>query len=125
MGERKETTTFQKIGLRRFERAGNPASAWVNLNASEDELRKGLKGKWRNQLKKSEGHGLSLKATTSQDDFLWLAKQHETNMKEVGFSGPSFEFLKAIQENSVEGNQFITLIPRNSINIELLIFFYF
>jgi hypothetical protein len=68
-------------------------SAIIDLSISEDELRKNLNGKWRNQLKKSEQAGLELNIDKSDNSFFWLLDRYVQMMKDNSFKGPSFELL--------------------------------
>ncbi|MFQ5842448.1 MAG: GNAT family N-acetyltransferase, partial [Thermodesulfobacteriota bacterium] len=85
------------LGYRSRQRSGW-RSAWVDLNKTEEELRKGLNGKWRNQLKYGEKSGLELNVSFSDKDFQWLMEQYRETQKTKGFRGPSIELLNCLYE---------------------------
>jgi hypothetical protein len=66
-------------------------SILINLNQSEDQLRKGLNGKWRNQLKKSENDGLQLEIGDSEVLHIWLMGKYKELMEKKSFVGPKIE----------------------------------
>ena len=68
-------------------------SAIIDLSRSEDQLRKKLNGKWRNQLKKSEQSGLKVNIEKSDESFFWLLDRYALMMKEKSFKGPSVKLL--------------------------------
>jgi lipid II:glycine glycyltransferase (peptidoglycan interpeptide bridge formation enzyme) len=67
-------------------------SAIIDLSLSEDNQRKNLNGKWRNQLKKSEQRGLELNIGRSSKTFFWLLDRYAQMMKDKSFTSTSIEF---------------------------------
>lgn len=70
-------------------------SAYIDLQASEEDLRKGLDGKWRNLLKKSEQSGLRVMETREAKDFDELLGEYIGLMQQKDFVGPSPDLLRA------------------------------
>ncbi len=68
-------------------------SAWVDLSQTEDELRKKLKGKWRNMLVVAEKSGLVLKVGATTEIFHSLMNHYKEMMSEKEFKGPSIALL--------------------------------
>ena len=66
-------------------------SVIIDLSLSEDNQRKNLNGKWRNQLKKSEQHGLELNIGRSSKTFFWLLDRYAQMMKDKSFTSTSIE----------------------------------
>lgn len=71
-------------------------STLVDLTPDEEELRKKLKSKWRNQLKSGERSGAVVTASTSREDVEWMIERHVQNMKDKGFSKPTPAFVRAL-----------------------------
>ncbi len=75
-------------------------SSRVDLMQSEEEMRKKLNSKWRNQLNKSEHQGLQFVVCDSPFYIEWILQRHIDNMKEKDFDGPSSELLLALYKES-------------------------
>ena len=73
-------------------------SSILDITQSEDHLRRGLDGKWRNQLTAAEGKGLMLEEGEGKDAFVWLLERHCQLMASRGFAGPSHHFLVRLRE---------------------------
>lgn len=68
-------------------------SSWINLSRPEDALRKGLKGKWRNQLNVAERAGLTLKTDTTSAGFAWMMERYQETMQEKQFQGTGTQLI--------------------------------
>ena len=71
-------------------------STRVDLTPDEEEMRKKLKSKWRNQLKSGERSGAVMTASTSPEDVEWMIERHVQNMKDKGFAEPTPAFVRAL-----------------------------
>jgi hypothetical protein len=79
-------------------------STWINLAKTTDELRCGLDGKWRNQLKKSESYKLELRCGSSDDMFNWVVKNHQNLQEQKNFCGISNAILGELRSNLASSN---------------------
>ena len=71
-------------------------STRVDLTPDEEEMRKKLKSKWRNQLKSGERSGAVMTASTSPEAVEWMIERHVENMKDKGFTEPTPAFVRAL-----------------------------
>jgi len=84
-----------KNGWKNWNIHGIP-SGTVNLVCTEDELRRGLNSKWRNQLKSAEKHGFEIQMGIERlDELLTL---YESDQKSKGFVGISSPLLRSLAE---------------------------
>ncbi|MCE9539274.1 MAG: hypothetical protein K8R85_08655, partial [Bacteroidetes bacterium] len=67
----------------------------INLRTSEDELRKNLVQKWRNQLNKSVREGVELEVTSKHEDIAYFISQYLESQKIKNYVGLSGLFLTA------------------------------
>jgi len=73
-------------------------SAWLDISQTEEALRKNLRGKWRNQLKKAERSEVSLKTGTTNEIFQWLMDNYAESMKKKGFKGSDIALLTKLHQ---------------------------
>ena len=52
-------------------------SIWLSLGTGEEDLRAGLHGKWRNQLRTSEASGLKVRTSHGGANLEWLLSRHD------------------------------------------------
>ncbi|MFQ5970907.1 MAG: GNAT family N-acetyltransferase [Alphaproteobacteria bacterium] len=78
---------LRQSGFRR--RQPGYSSIWIDLRPSEEELRRGLKQKWRNCLNQAERNGLAAECVYDDESFDWLVGRHETLMAARRYRGPS------------------------------------
>lgn len=71
-------------------------SLWLDLRPPEDDLRRGLSGKWRNQLVLAEKSGLVIEVSTQPEALDWMFSRHDELMVSRGFAGPSTAFLRVL-----------------------------
>lgn len=64
-------------------------STVVDLQPETDEMRRRLDPKWRNQLKRAEGSGLTFRSDNTLESVEWMLDRHAENMHSKGFSHPS------------------------------------
>lgn len=81
---------------------------WVDLRPEEDDLRMGLKGKWRNALAGAERSGLSVEEDYSGTHADWLLSRYQADKLERGYGGARPKFLnQLICDLAVDGEAMI------------------
>ncbi len=86
--------TMRRCGMRRM--VTGYSSAWVDLARSEESLRKGLHGKWRNMLRAGERAGLAIEAATASGPELdWLMQRYASFRRARRFLGPEPGLIQA------------------------------
>lgn len=73
-------------------------SAWLDLQKTEGELRRGLNGKWRNMVSFAERAGLVFKISHTDEDFFGLMDKYQQQMLERNFKGISINLLIALRK---------------------------
>ncbi len=64
------------------------STAWADLSPAPDELRKRLRGNWRNQLKKSEAAGLEVRSQSPPPDIDRFVAGYVADRRRLGYRGP-------------------------------------
>ncbi len=84
-----------------FEKSDAPAyqTIWMDLRQSEDDLRAGLKKRWRGALVKAEKAELTIEWDWSGMAFPDLLLGYVTDKAAKGYDGPSVELLMALAVN--------------------------
>ena len=72
------------------------SSILLDLSKSEDQLRKEMNLKWRNQLKKSETNSLRIQLGYGGASLEWLLTRHEGNRRRKRLRMPASPFILAI-----------------------------
>jgi hypothetical protein len=75
-------------------------SAWIDLAAEPDLLRKRLNGKWRNMLVNAEKAGLEVDIRHGAEGLGWLLPRYQTMMAEKGFGGIAPPLLEALARHA-------------------------
>lgn len=91
---------MRSAGLRRV--ATGYSSAWIDLRQSEDALRAGLHGKWRNALSAAERNGLRAEIQRDVRGLDWLLSRYRSHRRKARYAGPSAEFVRAMVEAGAE-----------------------
>ena len=73
-------------------------TVWLDLTQSEEALRGGLSGKWRNALSFAERAGLTMLSDHEGESFDWMCEKHEEAMKGKGFSATPTSMLRFLQK---------------------------
>ena len=80
-----------------FKRKGKGyQSIWVDLSQSEEELRAGLKQKWRNTLNQSFKKDMEIDIGDSAFTFNWLIRRYHEDRKKRSYQGPSVKILQSL-----------------------------
>lgn len=72
------------------------SSILVDLSKSEEQLRKNLHQKWRNQLNRAERLGLGLEIATNEAELAFFVRKYEEAQREKNYSGLSDTFISAL-----------------------------
>lgn len=88
---------------------GSWHSARLNLNKAEDELKKELDGKWRNQLKSAEKAGIQLHISCLDKEFMWLMEKYKELQVAKGFRGPSIDLYTSFRNNAFEPDHMLVM----------------
>ena len=78
------------------------SSIRIDLQQSEEQLRKKMKRQWRNALKKAENSGLKLVDSRREEDFKFFIEKYHQATIEKGFTWPSPELTAALWESASE-----------------------
>ena len=74
-------------------------SSWLDLTISKNDLLKGLKGKWRNSLKKAQKSNLKISQVNLNSENLNILLDFYTMAKEAKkFGGIDGEFIKLLSK---------------------------
>lgn len=95
-----ESDRAVKAGGLRLRNGFRWSSSRLDLTREEDDLRKALNGKWRNQLTKSEQAGVQLVKGNAQADADWIIARHAEHQGQKGFDGPDTALLHALYGDS-------------------------
>ena len=107
--------TLRELGF--IQRRGDRwHSSIIDLHLDQEEIRKRLKSKWRNQLNTSEKAEISLSISSSQEFPERLINKHDEHMRSGRFAGLNESALRIIQRGRPE--DFVVL--RASIKNELI-----
>jgi lipid II:glycine glycyltransferase (peptidoglycan interpeptide bridge formation enzyme) len=99
---------LKSAGFHLLKRGGTHSSR-LDLTRSEDELRKALKGKWRNMVSFAERAGVKAEVETSNEAFEWLMSGYSEFMKEKSFVGPPVSLLRAWRDSLTDPNSLLVL----------------
>ena len=89
------------------------ASAMLNLSPSVEDLRQGLKQKWRNGLNKAERSGFEVEEGTDDALFTAFLEAHTEFSDAKGFAtGVTPDFLRNLNDLSREDGKLYTLVAR-------------
>lgn len=93
----------------RMRKKGGWHSARLNLNKTEDELKKELDGKWRNQLRSAEKAGVQLHISCSDKEFTWLMEKYKALQLAKDFHGPSIELYVSFRKNALQQDHVLVM----------------
>lgn len=80
-----------------FKRVGEGYETyWLDLRPETDELRKGLKGNWRNHLNRSEENGLMVEEDFTGVRADWLLSRYAADKAERKYDGPQPKFVQQL-----------------------------
>lgn len=82
---------------------------WLDLTVDEDELRAGLKGKWRNILSKAERSDLDVTIDRKLNTLDAFMTAHEKDQKQKDYDGPSMKFMMDLIEFMRRRNEVMIL----------------
>lgn len=85
-----------KCGWKNWDIFGFPTGT-IDLDRSEEDIRKSLNSKWRNQLKASEKKGYTIK--NDDDKFDRMIELYEDEQKDKGFDGVDTRMIKAMHDH--------------------------
>lgn len=91
---------MREAGLRRM--TTGYSSAWIDLRRSEETLRAGLHGKWRNALSSAERNRLHPELCGDIDDLDWLLARYQAHRRRIRYAGPSITFARNMVAAGVE-----------------------
>ncbi len=104
--EHRRMLTLQGYHLRR---KPNWHSVLLDLGKTDDELRKGLKKKWRNMLSFAERADLRLNVSFSDEDFQWLVGRYKELMLTKGFQGISIDLLCSMRKHLLRKDHLLVM----------------
>jgi hypothetical protein len=76
-------------------------TVWLDLTKSEDAIRRGLSGKWRNRLNFAERSAMRMTVDDSKEAVNWMCTKHEGAMVEKGFSGVPTSILRQLNKRGM------------------------
>ena len=63
------------------------STIWLDLRPNEEDLRRALNGKWRNQLKRAEQSGVTIHSSTKTKHYEWLLEKETEQRRERRYQG--------------------------------------
>jgi len=94
-------------GLKRREDSAPYQTIWLDLTSSREDLRAGLKQKWRNALNKAEKSDLSVEWDLERKYLPWLLKVYGLDKRQRGYPGPQPSLIEKISERAGSNNVII------------------
>jgi len=82
----------------RLRRAEGWCSSLIDLELSDDEIRRRMASVWRNRLKAALASGLALRVRDDAQALEWMIDRHEENMRAKRFAGPRRALLRALHQ---------------------------
>ena len=86
------------------------ATGWIDLAPDEAGLRAGLRGKWRNQLRRAERADLRVAEVGGGATLAWLLRENEAHRRRVGYQGLRPPFLAALAAAADAGRDLLALV---------------
>lgn len=83
-------------GMLKIDKASQYGSLLISLNQSEEELFSGLKGKWRNLLRKAMSFDTTLLRMSNENDIEYLISNYIKYQEVKGFTGIPESLLRAL-----------------------------
>ncbi len=80
---------------------------WLDLRPTIEDLRTGLKSKWRNMLRKAEKQDLEVRWSDEGENFSWLMTNYERDKREKGYDGASLKTLVAMAAQFSRGKNML------------------
>jgi hypothetical protein len=91
-----------------FEKTGPQyTTAWLDLTQSEEDLRRNLKGNWRNYLKKVEGGPLQIVWDDPAGYLPWLVQTYQADQIMRGYPGPKPRIMTALGKTFAAKDQLV------------------
>lgn len=94
---------YRRLGQREY------TTSYVDLSVSENDLRKKLNAKWRNQLSLAEKKGVTVKVNQSGDNIEDLIRKYNSMMSEKKFSGLLEAEIRLLHKHFSKTSKFINL----------------
>jgi hypothetical protein len=93
-----------------FKRVGEGyQTCWLDLHPQTEDLRKGLKGNWRNQLNRAEKSGLAVEEDFRGERSQWLLSRYGADKAERNYGGPRPKFVSQLVADFVRDDDVIIL----------------
>lgn len=91
-----------------FEKTGPQyTTLWLDLTRSEEDLRAGLKGNWRNHLNGAEKGPLSVVWDDPAGYLPWLVQTYQADQIMRGYPGPKPRIMTALGKTFAQGGQLL------------------
>ena len=90
---------FAKYNIKKNRSIQSYQTIWLDLTKNKEELRSGLKGKWRNSLKKAEGYDMKMEWDDSGATLPFLLEKYIEDKKEKNYSNISPRLLMEMAIN--------------------------
>ncbi len=98
---------FATHGYRALGRPGY-ATIWLDIARGDDELRAGLRGKWRNRLNVAEKAGFAIEWDWRGQHMPALLQRYEDHKAAKGYRGPPARLLRALARRFVPRRKMLT-----------------
>ncbi len=93
-------------------------TVWLDLDASEEQLRKNLKSGWRGSLRKAEKQNMQIEWDTDGKLLPWFVEHYKTDKEQKKYPGASPKLLLALGKAYLTGKN--TLIGRATLDGQAL-----
>lgn len=105
MDNAKAQSILRAAGFRRT--VTGYSTIWLDLSRTEEALRAGLDGKWRNALSAAERTTLKIDFSRDGSSLDWLMAQHDAFRRDRRFSASPGRFLKTVHDGLPETNRLV------------------
>lgn len=103
---------LQKSGLKHLPNRPGYQTIWLDLSKQEEALRSGLKGKWRNALRKAEKSDLSVSWSAGIKQAALILACHNQGKTVKQYQGTSLKTLSVLCRQAVEHKSLLSGVAR-------------
>lgn len=103
---------LQQTALKRLPNRPGYQTIWVDLTKEEEALRTGLKGKWRNALRKAEKSGLSVSWSHGIKQAALILACHNQDKTAKRYQGTSLKTLSVLCRQAVQGQGLLSAVAQ-------------
>ena len=107
------TSALRNAGLVKNRKYPGYQTIWLDLRPTQDTLRRDLRGKWRNCLRKAEKRGVEVDFYTNVQTAAWILSAHARDRAAKGYQGPSIKNLGRICHIAAASNDLVCAVAKD------------